>query len=144
MKLHKDIFRPIGKGFLFSPSAIVGSDKCIEYGLKIVSKNRVEKEQQLDLNSSESDVNALTAEINAANSRVDRISKSNIYFINPVIAKELQMNVVYSAGMYGWNKEQWASNIKEVGSASFSVRFYLEENKQTGKVRAVIVKNNNK
>jgi len=95
---RQNFYRPVGNEFLFAPSAIAGSDRCIEYGL--------------DLDK------------------------------NGFAGNELKTDVIYHAGMRGYNKEQWASDRKKVGEADFHVRFYLKKNSQTGKIEAVIVDNN--
>lgn len=144
LDFHRGISRPIGKVFLFSPSAIAGSDKCVEYGLDIVSKNGVEKELKVDSNYTNSDFIALSAEINTALSPVDQITNSDITILPPMNAKELETNVIYSVHMGGWNKEQWYSPIKKVQRIDFHTRFYLKKNSQTGNIEAVVDTEKNK
>jgi hypothetical protein len=95
----EEFFRPIGNRYLFTPSAMAGSDKCVEYGVDI------------DKNTS--------------------------------IVKELKTGVVYIIFITGYNKEQLFSTKRNVGEASFAASFYLQKNTQTGKLEAVIVKDNN-
>lgn len=95
---RQNFYRPVGNEFLFAPSSIAGSDKCIEYG------------PDLDKNG--------------------------------FAGNELKTDVVYGILMVGYNKEQWASDRKNVEEVDFHVRFYLKKNSQTGKIEAVIVDNN--
>jgi len=144
LDFHRGISRPIGKVFLFSPSAIAGSDKCVEYGLDIVSKNGVQKELKVDSNYTNSDFIALSAEINTALSPVNQITNSDIIILPPMNAKELKTNVIYSIHMGGWNKEQWYSRNKKVQDIDFYTSFYLKKNSQTGDIEAVVVTGNEK
>lgn len=95
----EEFFRPIGNRYLFPPSAMAGSDKCVEYGVDI------------DKNTS--------------------------------IVKELKTGVIYSAGFECYNEQQWNSTTKDIGKAYFDTWFYLRKNEQTGKLEAVVVKDNN-
>ena len=133
---HEDLHRPIGNAFLFPPSVVVGSDKCVEYGKHIIGQISIEKEIA-DSNYTDSDRMALYTDLNAD------IAPSDIGVLSPVVAKKLKKDIVYSASMIGWNKDQWASTKKMVGDVYFHVMFYLHKNTQTGNLEAVVVNDTN-
>ncbi len=62
---------------------------------------------------------------------------------NSSVVKQLKTGVVYRAWGIGYNQKQWASEKKNVGRAYFAESFYLQKNEQTGKLEAIVVKNNN-